>query len=233
MENKPLVSIAMATYNGEEFLREQLDSILRQTYPNLEIVITDDRSTDSTPAILDEYAARHANIRVYHNEENLGFRLNFEKALSLTRGDFIALADQDDVWMPEKIATLMDNLGDNMLVYCDSAYIDREGKPLGRNYSSHRKLISGSNLFLFDEDSGFGISGHANLFRREVLDRAVPIDPHFFHDHWIALHAMIAGTVDYVPDRLVGYRQHSRNVAGGLGIHLIPRVPPLTREERR
>ncbi len=231
MENKPLVSVAMATYNGEKFIREQLDSILCQTYPNIEIVVTDDCSTDATPAILDEYAAQHENVRVYHNEKNLGLTANFEKAASLSRGELIAFADQDDIWMPEKIEILTNNLGDNTLVYSDSAYIDREGNPLGKGISTYRHLINGRNLFTLDDDSGIWIPGHAAMFRRELLDKAIPFNPLFNHDISITIHAMIAGTVKAVPDKLVLYRQHGGNVVGGLGCHAPSKGPEPTKEE--
>ena len=101
MQNK-LVSIAMATYNGEKYLKEQLDSIYAQTYKDIEVIVCDDCSSDKTVEILDEYKEKYG-LKYYINEKNLGFKKNFEKAISLCSGDFIALADQDDIWIENKI----------------------------------------------------------------------------------------------------------------------------------
>src|SRR5215468_9284257 len=93
---RPLVSIALCTYNGEKFLQKQLDSLLEQTYPNIEIIAVDDASTDNTWRILMNSAKRYSNkLKLYKNEKNLGYSLNFERAIKLCRGDFIALSDQD------------------------------------------------------------------------------------------------------------------------------------------
>jgi len=99
-----MVSIALATYNGERFLKEQLDSILEQSYTDIEIIACDDCSTDSTPQILEDYQKKDSRLKVYFNEKNLGFKKNFEKCISLCDGDYIALSDQDDVWTKDHIA---------------------------------------------------------------------------------------------------------------------------------
>jgi len=103
MNNASTVSVVLGTYNGEAYLREQLDSVLAQTYPFLEIIAIDDGSSDSTVAILKEYAARDTRIKVVVNEQNLGFIRNFEKGCSLATGRWISLCDQDDYWLPDKI----------------------------------------------------------------------------------------------------------------------------------
>src|SRR5579875_1624244 len=113
----PLVSVVLTTYNGETYLREQLDSILAQTYPNIEVVAVDDRSTDGTANILHEYAAQYPNIKVFVNEVNLGFIKNFEKGCRLSTGEYIALCDQDDYWMPDKIKRKMESIGNHALIY--------------------------------------------------------------------------------------------------------------------
>ena len=97
------VSVVMTTYNGELFLREQLDSILCQTYPIHELIVQDDCSTDNTVEIIKEYATRHPFIKLYVNEHNLGFNKNFKTAVMKATGDYVAIADQDDIWFPEKI----------------------------------------------------------------------------------------------------------------------------------
>lgn len=96
------VSIVLCSYNGEHFLKTQLDSIVCQTYPIHELIIQDDGSTDHTLDIAREYAAQYPFIRVEQHPQNLGFNRNFENALKKATGDFIAIADQDDIWYPEK-----------------------------------------------------------------------------------------------------------------------------------
>ena len=105
------VSIALATYNGEKYLREQLDSILSQSIQDFELVACDDCSTDSTLKILNEYAEKDFRVKVFTNEKNLGFKKNFEKAIFLCSGDYIALSDQDDIWTENHLQVLLENIG--------------------------------------------------------------------------------------------------------------------------
>ena len=105
--NYPLISIVLATYNGERYLKEQLDTVFQQTYSNLEIVAIDDCSSDTTVSILHHYASVHSNMKVYVNERNMGHIKAFEKGISLSTGVFIALCDQDDIWNKHKIELLM------------------------------------------------------------------------------------------------------------------------------
>src|SRR5271155_1786606 len=107
MSEVPLVSIVLGTYNGEAFIKEQILSVLAQTYTSFEVIAIDDGSSDGTVSILREYAARDQRIRVIANERNLGFVRNFEKGCSLAKGKFIALCDQDDYWFPEKVAKMV------------------------------------------------------------------------------------------------------------------------------
>ena len=111
-----LISVALCTYNGEKFLREQIDSILAQTYKNLEIVIVDDCSTDKTTNIINAYAEKDKRIKLFQNASNLGFNKNFERALGLTSGEYIAISDQDDIWLPQKLQSLLDNIKNNWLI---------------------------------------------------------------------------------------------------------------------
>ena len=112
-----LVSIALCTYNGEAYLKEQLDSLIDQTYPNCEIIIVDDCSKDGTVDILKQYANEYPQIKLYINSENLGYTKNFEKAINLCNGEYIALCDQDDIWDKNKISIMIHRIGDNILIY--------------------------------------------------------------------------------------------------------------------
>ena len=140
MNHKPLVSIALCTYNGEAYLREQLDSIANQSYSPLELIAVDDSSSDNTLEILKEYAAIYPFIKIFVNPENLGYIRNFEKALQLCSGDFIALSDQDDIWDHKKIEKQVNSIGNNLLVYHDSEFVDQNGNSLNRKMSDIMNL---------------------------------------------------------------------------------------------
>jgi glycosyltransferase involved in cell wall biosynthesis len=207
---EPLISIALCTYNGERFLREQLDSLLAQTHLNIEIVAVDDCSSDGSFSILEEYQARDPRVRPHSNAANLGFRANFERAVSMCSGEFIALSDQDDVWAPEKLSALLAVIGDHALAYCDSALIDEEGRDLDVAMSDMLTMVSTHDPAVFANANC--VSGHASLFRRELIARALPAPACFFHDWWLAAVAANSGGVVYCDRKLVAYRYHSANV---------------------
>lgn len=210
MEASPLISIALCTFNGERFLRPQLDSLLGQDHPALEVVAVDDGSGDGTVAILEAYAARDPRLRVFRNAETLGHRRNFDRAMGLCRGELIAPSDQDDVWRPDKLRLMAAALGGAAAIYCDSELIDSEGRPLGRRMS---QLFPMARI---DDPAGFyfgnTVSGHAMVFRRALLERALPIPEGLYHDWWLAFVAACEGGVSYCPEPLVGYRQHVATV---------------------
>jgi glycosyltransferase involved in cell wall biosynthesis len=204
----PLVSVALCTYNGERFLRAQLDSLLAQSHRALEIVALDDASTDASAAILTEYAARDARIRVQINPRNVGIMRNFEAAFGQCKGDFIAPCDQDDVWMPDKIASLLEAIGTASMAHCDSGLMDADGRVLGRRVSRGRPSgrVDDPTVFAF----GNWVSGHTCLFRRELL-AALPVPDHFFYDWWLAAAAVTSHGLVYVDRELNLYRQHASN----------------------
>lgn len=203
----PLVSIALCIYNGEKFMREQLESLVNQTYKNIEIVAVDDQSKDSSLEILKEYADRYPFFKYYENEENLGYVKNFEKAIKLCQGELIALSDQDDIWDLDKIRLQVEAIGDSLLVYHDSLLIDEKGKPTGKKMSDIVNLYHGDNpkTFLFFNC----ISGHSCLIKKELLQWALPFDKNFFHDQWLAYVAANVGSIAVINQCLVQYRQHS------------------------
>lgn len=205
------VSIALCTYNGERFLKDQLDSLVNQTYQNLEIIVVDDCSTDNTVKIINDYAAKHKFIKVFVNETNLGFTRNFEKAITLCSGEYIALCDQDDIWDTEKIKELIQHSINKVLVYHDSMLIDEQGNSLEKRISHRFNMFEGGDprpLLLFN-----CISGHAMLFERKLVPEIIPIAFSGYHDWWIAYVAANIGTIGYVDKCLVSYRQHNESIS--------------------
>jgi len=215
MNEFPLVSVVLGTYNGEAYLHEQLRSILAQTWPALEIIAMDDGSRDRTVDILREYAGRDARIRVVVNERNLGFVRNFEKGCRLAAGTYIALCDQDDYWFPEKITRMVGVIGGYPMVYCDSDLCDEALQPLGRRISElvrYQSFDDCRQLCVFSR-----MYGHATLITRDLFERASPFLEEVPHDGWLAYHATLYGGVLYLPEVLVKYRQHAGNVFGVVG----------------
>jgi len=206
----PLVSIALCTYNSHKFLVPQLESLLAQTYANIEIVVSDDASSDDTLALLEGYVRRDARVRVAANARNVGFGRNFENVIRNCRGAYIAPCDHDDIWLPDKVAALVAVIRDRQLAYCDSTLIDETGVSLERRMSDIVPMLSTDDPLSF----AFGncASGHAMLFRRELVNRALPVPEGFFYDWWIAAVAAAAGGVIYCPRSLVLYRQHGANI---------------------
>jgi glycosyltransferase involved in cell wall biosynthesis len=206
MVGKPLISIALCTYNGERFLQAQLDTLVNQDYPNKEIIAVDDASTDGTLAILKEYAVNYPFIHIYQNELNLGFRKSFEKAIRLGKGELIALSDQDDLWMLEKLSIMQAHIDENQLLYHDSAFIKENGDFLNKNMSDVVNMYAGDSFkpFLFFNS----VSGHACVFKNTLVEHVLPLPVSIYHDHWIAFVAANMGTIGYVAKPLVQYRQH-------------------------
>jgi glycosyltransferase involved in cell wall biosynthesis len=225
---KPLISVVVATYNGERFIGDQLQSILTQTYSPIEIIVVDDCSTDRTLNILKQFAAIHPNLLVIGNEENLGYIKNFEKGLQLAKGSFVALSDQDDLWLPEKLSILHDLIGDKPIVYSNSTLIDENGKPIGKKLSDIKRLATfdtGLNYLI-----GNSAPGHAMLIQKEVVSLAMPFPEKIPHDYWLGFVGTLLGPVVYTDQCLVEYRQHVSNVFGVTKNPSRKKTQPTTKE---
>jgi len=208
----PLISIALCTYNGERYLKEQINSILAQTYQNIEIIVVDDCSHDTTVSILEHYASI-VNLKYIINEKNRGFVKSFERAISLCEGEYILLSDQDDVWETGKIQTLLDAMEHHVLVYSNAKLVDEHLAPLGKNLLDAHKIncFSGSNnkAFVFKNC----ISGNTVMFRKKFKEVCLPFPESIsFHDVWLAFVAATYGSIGYVDQPLILYRQHACNI---------------------
>lgn len=221
MGNPPLISIALCTYNGGEFLGEQLDSILGQRFTDWELIVVDDCSKDNTRDILQSYANREPRMQLHYNQTNLGYNKNFEKALRLCRSPLIAICDQDDIWHPEKLEKQVGLMPGHTLVYHDSEFIDSRGQRMNRRISDKLNLYSGSDpeAFLFLNC----VSGHSILMQNSVLQHALPFPEGFHYDQWLAFQASCLGRINFVPEALVQYRQHARNSTDLLALKTVKR----------
>lgn len=210
-----LVSIILATYNGEKYLAQQLESLLQQTYSNIEIIAVDDASSDKTLDILNEYAGKHPNMKVFVNEENIGFIKNFDKGCSLSSGQFIAPCDQDDYWDPAKTEKLVNNIGNSAMAFCDSFVCDEHLNKKGKKISD--KVNCQDFTSCLQQCVYCRIYGHATLITREVYTKSSPFISDIPHDWWLCYNATLLGGIKYIDEPLVYYRQHADNAIGVVG----------------
>lgn len=218
-EHIPLVSVAMTTYNGEKYLKEQIDSILNQSYKNIELVICDDCSKDGTWRILQEYATMDNRIKIVQNSSNLGFIRNFEQAISLCTGDFIALSDQDDIWEPWKLEESLQAIESYDLVCTNSLLVDENNNSLEYTLKDTLECysISENQDLLFKHLCFHNFAqGSTMLARAQFLKSIkIPVETTYriFHDHWYALNATVLGNgLMYIDKPSIRYRQHQAQV---------------------
>jgi glycosyltransferase involved in cell wall biosynthesis len=219
------VSVAMCTYNGSRFLREQLDSIAQQTRLPDELVICDDVSTDETPEIVSAFAATAPfRVRFVRNERNIGSSANFEQAMSLCQGDYIALCDQDDWWYPQKLERLtevLDSAPDADLAFSDGELMNERSESLGQHLwgtfgfaESHREYSKLDLVRLLL--SGNVVTGATVLLRSSARALFMPVPSTWVHDSWIALVVAVGSRIVSVPEPLIRYRVHRAQQEGVL-----------------
>jgi glycosyltransferase involved in cell wall biosynthesis len=213
----PDIAICMATYEPPlELLRGQLDSIRAQTHDDWLCVISDDCSSPERFAAMRALVDGDPRFVVSRSPRRLGFYRNFERALALAPpgARFVALADQDDVWHADKLATLRAAIGDACLVYSDARIIRPDGAPIADTYWSRRANNHEDLLSLLVANA---VTGAASLFPRALLDDALPFPPGqfaHFHDHWLGLCALALGEIRYVDRPLYDYVQHGDATLG-------------------
>lgn len=218
----PLVSIAMAVYNGEKFLRQQVESILRQTITDFELIMTDDCSTDDSWTVMEELAKEDRRIKIYHNERNLGFKDNFQKAISYCSGRYVALSDCDDIWEPDHIETLLKTIGEKAIACGNSTFVDVDGNSLGTTlrYQESLDWIPDDDLKKFISIILFRncYQGATMLMRRDFIERAMPIPESMrYHDTWFASIACFCGGINYTKKSLMKYRRLETSITGMRG----------------
>jgi len=216
------ISVALATYNGALYLAEQLASLAAQTRLPDELIVSDDASTDATIDCLERFAATAPfPVRIYRNEERLGFRANFMKAMALCRSELIALCDQDDIWDPQKLAVAAAafDTPDTILFFHNAWLVDEHRRRLGPA-DIYRLPPVTPPLTIDAMENPFGFSimfdrsllQFADLWPRSV-DTMEP-DQRMAHDQWLFFLASVFGTIRYSDQYLTEYRQHAANACG-------------------
>lgn len=210
----PLISIALATHNGGRYIYKQLESIAKQSYKNIELVICDDASSDNTLEVINSFKG-HLKISIFRNDAVLGVIKNFEKAISICKGDFIALCDQDDIWEINKIQKLLNEIKNYDLICSDASIIDSSEKKVANSWISYQliEIPSERNQFQKIAFQNYAL-GCTILFSSDLVEHIIPIPIQAKgHDWWIALIAATKGKIKFIKDCLVQKRLHSSNVS--------------------
>ncbi|MDF2909026.1 MAG: hypothetical protein K0R34_4347 [Herbinix sp.] len=223
------IAIIMATYNGEKYVDEQINSILSSNYQDLELFIYDDGSKDNTVSILHNYENQYPEkVHVYQNESNLGHRMNFMHALSATTADYVMFSDQDDVWNSNKVAITIKRMKHMeaqsgketpLVVFTDAVVVDQDLNTLNRSFfcSGHLNPYRTDLGHLLMENKLIGCTVMVNAaLRRVLLSKPLPRQARY-HDWWIALIAAAYGKIGFVKEGTLLYRQHGGNVVGDTG----------------
>ncbi|APW44171.1 glycosyltransferase [Rhodoferax saidenbachensis] len=216
INNSPLVSIVICTYNGERFLRQTLDSVLAQTYPNIEVIIVDDGSKDGTADVINEYANRHKKIKPYF-KKNGGLPNARNFAFQKSQGDWLAIIDQDDLCYPNRIARQLEVSKEYPtagLIFCDTHFIDEHGNILGHHFSKFSlpdafipKVVAG-NLLL---QVGCYVDSEAWFMRRDVFEKVGLLDEKLSYACDFEYFIRVGMIVDfaYAREILAAWRVHS------------------------
>lgn len=214
-----LVDILVTTYNtNEKYLRKQIESILRQTYKNINIYISDDNSTNKNISpILQEYAEKDKRIKLYIQPKNLGYNKNFEFLLKESKANYIMFSDHDDVWHKDKVEKSLNELKqkDVDMFYCNCRQIDEEGQVIQEDYFKYKNvpLINGKDKLAISRCVGIGCS---QIITKYVRDKMIPFKESVIAHDWLAAFIANEGKgISYIKEPLFDYRLHNSNVFGG------------------
>lgn len=218
-----MVSVAMATYNGEKYIKEQLDSIRCQTKMPDEVIMCDDGSTDQTVACIERYITKYklTGWKIIKNSHNLGHFDNFFKAISLVQGDTIYISDQDDVWDIDKIKVIETYYAENqsaMMVQSNVNFIDKNGKKLETSYNYHgKKNVNGFVQLLLEDMCKFPGSGYTMSFRKLVKEKIFENNlnnyksVYLYHDILLGLMSASLGNCYMCTEIYDSHRLHDAN----------------------
>jgi glycosyltransferase involved in cell wall biosynthesis len=201
-------SVVLAAYQGEQFIGEQLDSILSQLAPEDEVVISDDASTDRTVEIV---AQRHdPRVRLFINTDRVGYVRNFQCAIEHSRGKHIYFSDQDDVWLPNKVSVLDAALRTNLCVASDAIVVNARLEQLQPSWFDLRRARSFTVRSMFLKPS---IIGATMACERRYLATLLPVPAGVPHDFWLSINAAFDDALGVVTTPLILYRRHSTAVS--------------------
>ena len=205
------VSVILASYNGEKYIKEQIDSILAQTYPIYEILIGDDGSADNTMSILNDYACKYGNIKIISSNGKHGVNYNFKRLMDTASGNYIAISDQDDIWFPEKIEIMMREIGTHVLAYSDAIPFSGMLIPYNKEQSVEFDSYIPENSI---EDIMFNnvVSGHRMLVKKEFINEIHEWNFDVYYDWWLAISASYRNSIIYIPCPLVFWRRHDHSM---------------------
>lgn len=218
------VDIAMATYNGEKFIEEQIKSIQAQTYQNWYLYISDDGSSDNTIEIIKKIQGIDSRIKIVNEKRQGGVIQNFNKALEATTADYIVLCDQDDIWPNERLEVMLEEIrkkdkdkDKGIMLFTDLELIDDQGHKIANSFYNLNKINPLKNLETNKLLWNCTIYGCTTIFNRALLDKSLPISSNaLMHDQWLALKASRDGGLYFMEKyKSILYRQHSNNVVGG------------------
>lgn len=207
-----MITVCMATYNGEKYIEDQINSILMQLDRRDEVIIVDDSSKDETFSILQRLSRIDDRLIISQNSNNLGPLRSFERTLGSARGDVIFLADQDDIWLNNKVADMIASLNssDYVAVVSDAQVVDRNGDLIEPSFFKLRKSGPGF-LKNFYKNSYLGC---CMAFRSELKEAILPFPASVAqHDEWIGLVGELVGGVAFLPRILLSYRRHGSNTS--------------------
>jgi glycosyltransferase involved in cell wall biosynthesis len=216
-----MISIAMATYNGEKYICDQIDSILNQSYRDFELIICDDCSTDSTRTIIESYCKKDTRIHCIFNEMNIGFIKNFEKAISCCTGNYIALSDQDDIWEYNHLELLLNNIGQNLLICSNALLVNSRNESLNITMKDviHIKKVPNNPYLIFQRLLYMSfVQGASMLFDKSLFAEAIPFPCDIPHDYWLSIIAASKSKLTYYDFITLRYRQHTGNITTNTNI---------------
>jgi glycosyltransferase involved in cell wall biosynthesis len=217
------LSVALCTYNGEQFIEQQLHSILGQTIPVDEIIVCDDQSSDNTISIIKKLQEEHKCIVLIENDINLRSTKNFEKAIALTTGDYIFLSDQDDVWKTDKIAKTLAVFNQNPtaeVVFSNADIIDENNECFTTKtiwdsvFFFEKELTKPIDFFDIIAKNGNVVTGATLCMKKEIKSIIIPFPTENLHDEWIASIAAFRSTLFYSTENLISYRIHKHQQVG-------------------
>lgn len=220
MEEK--VDILLATYNGEKYVAEQIESILNQTYKNFNLIISDDCSKDSTPDILKKYAEKDKRIILHLQLQNLGVVKNIEFLLKQVNSELYMLSDQDDVWLKEKVEKSVETLKRKNadLVFGDLEVVDQDLNTIYPSFGDFMLLNKKINKYINSYKVNYlynCVTGCTIISKKEFIKKILPLPTYskfVIHDYWIGLMIGIYGKLAYMPEKYIKYRQHGDNQVG-------------------